>query len=196
MWETNLVKVPHRSEDELLAMLETWLAALGRKPTLDEIIDGGDSNLFAAYTLRLFRQAARNAVLDRLASTARSLGHPADELGNAVMRVFAGLARAWKLSSGEQAALLGLESLPDLEGAGGMSEQELPIGIIERVAMLLNIFEAINALLPEPSRADAGIRAANSHPLFAGRPAIAVMMTGLDGLRQVQRYLLAERWRN
>lgn len=52
----------------------------------------------------------------------------------------------------------------------------------------------MQVLYPEPAFADRWIRMPNSHELFGGRPALALMVDGgLDGLAQVRRLLDSRR---
>lgn len=181
-------------EDKLLAQLERWLAERDGSLTIFEIIQEGDGELFAAYVLKSFRAAARDAVLDRLNREAAAFHPEPDELANAAMRVFTGLANAWALAPAEQAALLGLATTGNIEDLASRSARELPIAVIERLGTLLDIFEAINTLLPLPARADAWMRAPNTAPPFEGLRPLDFMTKGLPELRQVRQYLLAERW--
>lgn len=183
-------------EHELLAKLEQWLAAQAEPPTLFDVIATGDRELVAAFILKGFRAAARQAVVDRLQREAAVTF--TSELTNvtaAVLRVFDGIARAWSLEDGERIALLGLAQVADLSELRAAPLDELPTAIIERVVILLDIFKAINTLLPRPSRADAWIRSPNTAPLFGGRSALDVMVGGgLGGLREVRAYLQAQIW--
>lgn len=112
-----------------------------------------------------------------------------------VMRVFMGLAEAWELSEDEQLALLGLSTADEFQRLKLIkSKAELPAGIINRLSVLVRIFEAINTLLPEPDRADQWMRKPNKATLFGGQSALELMLEGLGGMRMVLRYLQAEVW--
>lgn len=164
-------------ENELLARLEQWLAAQSAPPTLFDVIATGDHVLFAAFILKGFRAAARQAVIERFEWEAATTF--ASELMTAtavVPGLFDGLARAWSLEVGERLALLGLGDAAELQSLRAMPLDEVSTEIIERVAILLDIFKAINTLLPVPSRADAWIRAPNRAPMFGGRSALDVMV--------------------
>ena len=182
-------------EDELLAKLEEWLAAREEPPTVFDVIETGDGELLAAFILEAFRAAAREAVIERLAGATVALAGEVSEARNPVMRVYDGLARAWSLDNGEKAALLGLADSVELEQLRAVPQNEVPTGIVERLAILLDIFKAINILLPVPKRADAWLRAPNRAPMFSGKSALDVMIgRGLEGLRQVRDYLQAQLW--
>lgn len=180
-------------EDELLAKLEEWLAAREEPPTVFDVIETGDGELLAAFILKGFRTAARQAVVDRLAGEATTAFADLSNATSAVLRVFDGLAGAWSLEGSQRLALLGLAETAELQALRTAPLDEVPTEIVERVIILLDIFKAINTLLPEPSRADAWIRTPNSAPLFAGRPALDMMIDeGLEGLRRIRSYLQAQ----
>lgn len=48
-----------RSEQQLLAKLEVWLASRASETTIFDVISRGDGELLAAYILKVFRAAAR-----------------------------------------------------------------------------------------------------------------------------------------
>ncbi len=180
-------------EDELLAKLEEWLAAREKPPTVFDVIETGDGELLAAFILNAFRVAAREAVIERLAGATVAFPGEVSEARNAVMRVYDGLARAWSLDDGEKVALLGLTDRAELEQLRTVPQDEVPTVIVERLAILLGIFKAINVLLPVPERADAWLRAPNGAPMFGGQSALEVMIDrGLGGLGQVRSYLDAQ----
>lgn len=183
-------------ESELLARLEQWLAARSEPPTLLDVIATEDGELVAAFILKGFRAAARQAVVDRLErEAAATFVSELTAVTAAVLRVFDGIAQAWSLEDSERLALLGLAETKELQALRTAPLNEVPTEIVERVAILLDIFRAINTLLPEPSRADAWIRSLNSAPTFGGQSALDVMIgRGLDGLRGVRTYLKAQIW--
>lgn len=182
-----------RPEEELLAKLERWLAACSEPPTVFDVIETEDRELLAAFILKGFRAAARQAVVDRLAGEAATTFATEPARATAVLRVFDGLARAWSLQEREKLALLGLQQSKELTALGATPLDALPTEIIERVAILVDIFKAINTLLPEPQRADRWMRAPNAAPMFAGDPALKIMIAGgLPALRQVRAYLWGE----
>lgn len=118
---------------------------------------------------------------------------PRGGAGSSSMRIFAGLARAWSLSHEEARSLLGLASVAELQKTMEAKQEALPREILERFALLLDIFEAINTLLPIPEQADAWVRKPNEGPPFGGRSALSVMKD-LAGLRIVRQYLQAQIW--
>lgn len=187
-----MVDIPHISEEALLAKLERWLAARGGNANLLEVIKTGDGQLTAAFILKGFRSAARDAVLQRLEHHQDDRLAEPREAANPVMRVFAGLARAWCLSAEEQMAVLDAHSIQELEQLRRAEIDKVPTASVERVAILLDIFEAINTLLPVSERADQWLREPNQACLFGGLPALTLMTKSLDGLRSTRQYLQAQ----
>lgn len=184
------------SEAELLAKLEAWVAAHAKPPTIFDAIATRDGELFAAYILKAFRVAAREAVIERLSlEAATTFAAEAGAAANPLIRVFDGLAGAWRLEATEILAVLGLDDAAELKQLRATVIEQVGIEIIERVVILLDIFKAINTLLPEADRADAWIRATNAAPIFNGRSALDVMThEGLAGLRGVRAYIQAQVW--
>ena len=178
------------SNEQLLVKLDRWVTTLSRAPTIFEVVETRDSDLFAAYVLRAFRAATRRAVLCKFEHySATNLDTPAARRHGAALHLFEGFAREWSLEVHEQLALLGLGDAGELDQLKTLSDDQVPIEVIERTSYLLDIYIATNALLPEPARAASWIRAPNEAPLFAGRAALQLMKENLDQLRAVCRYL-------
>ena len=103
-------------ESELLAKLEGWLAARSEPPTLLDVVATNDRELLAAFILKGFRVAARQAVADRLErEAAATFASELTNLTGVVLRVFDGIARAWSLEDSEGLALLGLAGTAELQ---------------------------------------------------------------------------------
>ena len=180
-----------RGEDDLLEKLEAWLASQPAEQTIMDVVKSGDGELLAAYVLKEFRIAAAQAVADRLDHHASStFGYDQPDAGSAAYRVFIRIADVWALSEEEQVALLGLEHAQGLRAIADAPSHEQAPKILERLAILLDIFQAINMLLPIVERADAWMRKPNWAPLFRGRSAIDLMLDeDLAGMRKLRRYL-------
>lgn len=117
----------------------------------------------------------------------------ADALAAAAMRGFFRLAKIWKLSEQEQMKLLGLTCLSTIRGCRNGEIRAVSAETMERISYLLGIFKAINILLPNPTRADEWMRAANNAAPFAGSSALDLMVGGnLSDLQDVRRYLDAQ----
>lgn len=180
-----------KSEQDLLLKLEEWLETQPDSPTIFDVCDTHDGELMAVFIRKGAREAARDAVLGRMAHEAAAIFNP-DEAGLVapLFRVWDGLSRAWSLNTTEQAALLGLEGPEHLGELRAAALLSVPTQVIERIAILLDIFKALNILLPLPDAADGWIRKPNRAPLFAGQPALQLMLNkGLPGLREVRAYL-------
>ena len=111
----------------------------------------------------------------------------------AALRTFFGLAGAWRLSSAEQQALLGVGRTTLhhwKQGRAGPLDRH----VLERLSYLFGIYAALQILLPAPGRADEWIRRPNEAPLFAGRSALDRMLGGqVADLFVVRQYLDAQR---
>ncbi|MFC7498453.1 hypothetical protein ACFQRC_04380 [Enterovirga sp. GCM10030262] len=91
--------------------LEVWLASRAGETTIFDVISSGDGELLAAYILKAFRAAARQAVIDHLEHHAKStFGYGGAEVDDAAYRVFSGITDAWDLSRKERVVLLGLDN--------------------------------------------------------------------------------------
>ncbi len=67
-----------------------------------------------------------------------------------------------------------------------------PSGTLERLSHVFGIYKSLRILLPAAAAAT-WVRRPNDAPLFAGRPAIELMTSGVAGLFLARAYLDAER---
>jgi hypothetical protein len=116
--------------------------------------------------------------------------------GGAGMRTFLNIAELWSLSDHEQMDLLDIEDPAVFEQwkvqVRSNEAIAIPVDVIVRIGCILSIYRSLLTLFSEERSAD-WLRAANTHPTFGGRSALAVMTTGeLDDLDAVVRYLLGE----
>ena len=111
------------------------------------------------------------------------------QMSGPAIRSFLAMAKTWNLSVEEQRALLGWppESTFFKYKAGQIGV--LSYDTLMRISLLLGIYKDLHILYPEPDLADRWIKLPNSNPLFGGRPALALMTEGMDGLYQVRRLL-------
>ena len=110
------------------------------------------------------------------------------------MRAVFSIAKAWALSAREIRILLGDPPESTFyrwkSGKVGAVSRDL----LERVSYLLGIYKALEVLLPAPSAADAWIKRPNDAPLFNGRSALELMLSGnVADLYLVRQYLDAQR---
>lgn len=177
------------SDRELLAKLADWEAGFPSPPSLFDAIRSGDVEVLAAFVLRGFRQAAKEAVGDRLVLEQKKLVGMDLRYGSAG-RVADFLACAWSISDADQLQLLDLIDPASLVELRVMLPEDLHYGVLERLPMLLDIYHALHTLLPESDTADTWINQSNGDGLFGGRSPVEFMLErGLAGIREVREYL-------
>lgn len=112
------------------------------------------------------------------------------QMSGPVIRTFFHVAAAWRLSNEEQRALLGWPAESTFFKYKSGDTGTLSFDALTRISLVLGIYKDLHILYPEPSLADRWIRLPNSNALFAGRPALDLMIAnGMDGLYQVRRLL-------
>ena len=117
-----------------------------------------------------------------------------EKLAPAALRTFFRIASAWELTQVEARALLGdpPESTYYKWKSGKVGS--VPGDLLERISYVLGIYKALQILLPEPGAADAWVRRPNAAPLFNGRSALELMLSGrVADLFLVRQYLDWER---
>jgi hypothetical protein len=157
-----------------------------------DVIGTRDIELAAAYILKAFRKAAREAVLGRLSAhdPQHTQEHPRT---GALGRIADGLTQAWDLTEAEEIALLGLADAAALIDLRPLPPEQASAETIERLSMLVDIYQALHTLLPEAAAANSWLKAANSAPMFDGSSALHVMMAGgVSKIREVRSYLWSQ----
>lgn len=115
-------------------------------------------------------------------------------LSGPALRTFFNIASAWSLSVAEQRALLGYPAASTYHKYKAGDFGALSFDTLTRLSLVLGIYKSLQVLYPEPAFADAWVRMPNSHPLFAGRPPLTLMIdAGIDGLYRVRRLLDSRR---
>jgi hypothetical protein len=115
------------------------------------------------------------------------------------LRTFERIADQWRLSALDAMALLGIDARSTYyellrrarEGRGvkGLSRDQL-----DRLSYLLGIYQSIRVLFPHSRETrDVWVSRANTSSLFAGRPPLEVMRSGMIGLYQTFAHLAAAR---
>ncbi|MFG6417213.1 antitoxin Xre-like helix-turn-helix domain-containing protein [Roseateles sp. DC23W] len=116
------------------------------------------------------------------------------EAARSILRAFFNIAKAWGLSPSEQEVLLGVSQPTCYRWRNGQIASSLSGDTLERLGYLMNIYAALQILLPVQERADTWLRVPNKAPLFAGEPALKRMLGGQVGdLKVVADYLDAAR---
>lgn len=184
----------HEANQDLLDRLDDWLASRGGTATFKDIMASGDHLLVAAFLLRGFREATREAVFDRFKLEAGKRGiADADSSTAAFFSMIDHIAKAWSVTDGQEAALLGVGSSAEVDALRDAPFPDIPPETVERGAILLDIFIYLGAVLPETEVADDWVRLPNSAALFGGKSALATMLKGgLDVMRAVRAYLRDE----
>ena len=111
-------------------------------------------------------------------------------LSGPALRSFFNIADAWQLSADEQRGLLGWPAPSTFYNYRSGAVGTLSFDTLTRLSLLLGVYKALHVLFPDPGLADRWVKLPNAHPLFGGRPALALMIdAGIDGLYQVRRLL-------
>lgn len=121
-----------------------------------------------------------------------------EALAGPALRTFFRIAQAWELNVAEQLRLLGDPPRSTFykwrEGSAAGQSPRIPRDVLERISYVLGIWKALQILFPDPARADAWVRRPNDAPIFGGRTALDVMLSGnVADLYVVRRYLDGER---
>ena len=109
------------------------------------------------------------------------------------LRTFLQIAAVWKLTVAEQRALLGWPAVSTFHKYKSGAHGTLAFDTLTRISLVLGIYKALQVLYPDQSLADQWVRLPNANPIFGGRPALALMIGGIDGLLQTRRLLDARR---
>jgi Antitoxin Xre-like helix-turn-helix domain/Antitoxin Xre/MbcA/ParS C-terminal toxin-binding domain len=110
-------------------------------------------------------------------------------LSGPALRTFLRIARAWDLTVAEQRGLLGWPASSTFHKYQSGDHGTLSFDQLTRLSLVLGIYKALHILYPDPALADRWVKLPNGHPLFGGRPALALMTAGIDGLYAVRRLL-------
>jgi hypothetical protein len=134
------------------------------------------------------------AIVPSLATAPRSDPEARRRLSGPALKTFFNIANAWQLSVTEQRGLLGWPASSTFHKYKAGDHGTLSFDTLTRLSLIIGIYSGLQILYPEPAFADAWVRTPNSHPLFGGRPALALMVDGgIDGLLKVRRLIDARR---
>ena len=112
-------------------------------------------------------------------------------LAGPALRAFFKIADHWQLGNDERRVLLG--SVPAstyFKYVKHPQSARLSRDTLERISHVIGIFKSLNVLLPRPEQADSWIARPNEAPLFKGRSALQILLSGrFEDLVAVRRYL-------
>jgi hypothetical protein len=114
------------------------------------------------------------------------------QLSRAGLATFFRIVDEWELDSPRQMALLGLTSRTTFFRWKKSPPAALPPDTVERLSHIFGIYKSLQIVLPGPA-APGWIHRPNAAPLFGGRPALDLMLSGVSGLYLVRAYLDGER---
>lgn len=117
-----------------------------------------------------------------------------ENLSGPALRAFFRIAQLWSLSNDEQMILLGISARSTYYKWKKNTDVVLSRDTLERISYILGIYKSLQILLPDKKLADEWVKQPNSAPLFDGRSALDLMMSGrVADLFIVRQYLDAER---
>lgn len=117
-----------------------------------------------------------------------------ENLSGPALRTFFRIAQLWNLSNDEQMILLGIGARSTFFKWKKNTDVVLSRDTLERISYIVGIYKSLEILLPDEKLADEWVKLPNSAPLFDGRSALDLMMSGrVADLFIVRQYLDAER---
>ena len=117
-----------------------------------------------------------------------------EKLSGPGFQIFLNIAQLWKLSVNEQIIILGLNSNYKYYNWKKDPNPILPRETLLRISYILGIYKALKILLPDNSAADEWVKCQNTEPLFKGKTALGIMMSGdINDLAFIRKYLDAQR---
>lgn len=183
------------SEKEIVGRLEEWIATRRTPPTVFDVIATGNADLVAAYVLKAFQAPTRETVLARLFDERGQYVGLGSVTAAPLLCIIDRLCAFWMVTERQKARLLGLSDEETVATLKRLPLKAVSSEVIERIAILLEIFGAVNSLLPVAERADTWMRVPNKASPFGGQSALAFMLDkGLPGLRATRDYLLSQIW--
>lgn len=114
-------------------------------------------------------------------------------LTDAALAGLRGLARAWKLTAAEAAALVGVSATTWDRIKAGTWKQTLSQDQLMRVSAMIGVFKGLHLLFAD-SMADRWIRLRNASPLFQNlTPIEAMLERGIPGMIEIRLHVDALR---
>lgn len=115
-------------------------------------------------------------------------------IASVALQAFFNLSARWELSATQERTLLG--NPPEstfYQWKSKKAARRLSQDTLERISHLLGIYKALNILLPVEKSANGWIHRDNTAPLFQGKSALSLMLTGnIVDLADVRHYLDAQ----
>lgn len=122
-----------------------------------------------------------------------ALEHDRTRLTPAALMALRNLARAWKLTGGEAAALVGVSETTWDRIKADSWKQTLSQDQMMRVSAMIGIFKGLHLLFAD-DMADRWVRLRNSGPLFSNlTPVEAMVDRGIPGMIEIRQYVDALR---
>lgn len=110
------------------------------------------------------------------------------------LRTFFKIADKWELSVSERCGLLGWIAPSTYHKYKSGKIGTLTYDSLTRLSLIIGIYEALHILYPDNNLADRWVKLPNKTPMFAGKPALSVMIdAGIDGLYKVRRLVDSRR---
>ncbi len=115
-------------------------------------------------------------------------------LSGPAIRTFFNIAKSWNLTVDEQRGLLGWIAPSTYHKYKSGNVGTLTFDGMTRISLVIGIYKALHILYPDDLLADRWMKLPNSNPLFAGKPALSLIIeAGIDGLYKVRRFLDSRR---
>lgn len=179
-------------ERRLFARLDAWLAEQKGDITIFDVVKTDDVELFGAFVLRQFRLAAKDAVTGRLEREAGKLSGRPSYGAAALVSLIDWLQATWEVSADDMCTLAGISDADLNELRGG----QLPADtqpLIERLAMLLDVQQALNGLLPTQETINHWLRSMSPGRLKEDKSALDLMLAGgREAIKYVRAYLWSQ----
>jgi hypothetical protein len=122
-----------------------------------------------------------------------ALEHDRTRLTPAALMALRNLARPWKLTGGEAAALVGVSETTWDRIRTGAWKQTLSQDQMMRVSAMIGIFKGLHLLFAD-DMADRWVRLRNSGPLFSNlTPVEAMVERGIPGMIEIRQHVDALR---
>lgn len=110
------------------------------------------------------------------------------------LKAFFRIMELWNIQDEESKILLGHISHSTFYNWKRSHHGQLSHDQLCRISLILGIYKSLQILLPNPESADNWIKKPNKAPLFNGRSALDIMLSGnYEDLSLVRKYLDAER---